>query len=97
MAEFERDLTAKSNYWGKKSGVAGTHVELSSTKSAELAPVVVLDLQSGLSGVSGFVGIRISVEDIAGNIIYADTPADQIELDLVADETVGRGPDPGLA
>ena len=95
VAEFERDLTAKNDYWSKKSGVAGTHVEISSTKSAELAPVVVLDLESGLSGVSGFVGIRISVEDIAGNIIYADTPADQIELDLVADETVANAPNEG--
>ena len=52
-------------------------------------------MQSGLSGVSGYVGIRISVEDIAGNIVYVDTPADQIELDLVADETVATAPNEG--
>ena len=64
VAEFERDLTAVSDYWNKKTDVEGMHVEISSEKSAELSPVVVLDLESGLSGVSGYVGIRISVEDI---------------------------------
>ena len=83
-AEFTRNLAVEENHWEKVSG--DEYVTVSGSKSQELNPVIVLDLESGLSGVSGYVGIRISITDIAGNTIFIDTPSDQIELDLIADE-----------
>ena len=77
-------------------GGSGEYVAISEDLYGALAPVLTLDLSGGLAGSSGFVGIRLSVEDAAGNEVFVDTPTDQILIDLIADEGSETGVNGGL-
>ena len=64
---------------------SGAFVSVSEADYGSLAPTLTLDLDGGLSGASGFVGVRISFEDFAGNTVFLNSPGDQVLIDLIAD------------
>ena len=81
---FTRDLTATENHWVLDSG-ANVRVSDSSSK---LKPIFEIALSEAMPNVSGNIGLRLILEDVAGNTAEVDSPTGQILLDVTADEIV---------
>lgn len=89
VGAFSRDIAGSegSQWTANDPSYAGITLSETGTGSS-LAPHLTFDFASGLGGVTGYVGIRISVEDAAGNVAFIDTIGDEILIDDTADAVI---------